>query len=65
MKVVGNAIVIDSGVIGQLIDQPLHIVSLVVDRSHILVDLLRCICHTIHNSGSIAFDRGDRRLQIM
>ncbi len=43
----------------------IHLIGLIVNRPDIAVHLLRCICHTIHDSFYISLHRCDRSLQIM
>ena len=43
----------------------IHLIGLIVNRPDIAVHLLRCICHTIHDSFYISLHRCDRSLEVM
>ena len=60
-----NTVGIDLGIKGQLIDQMIHLIGLIINGTHIPVHLLRRIRHTIHDSLHITLHRSDRRLQVM
>ena len=60
VEIVRNTIIINTGIIGQLIDQPIHVVRFCVNRAQIFVPTLRCVRHTVDNSFHIALDRRDR-----
>ena len=65
MEIVRNPVIVDSGIIGQLIDQPLHIIRLAVDGLDVFIHLLRRVRHTVHDSLDIALDSRDRRLEVV
>ena len=60
-----NTVGIDLGIKGQLIDQMIHLIGLIINGTHIPVHLLRRIRHTIHDPLHITLHRSDRRLQVM
>ena len=60
-----NPVGINSGVNRQLVDQPVHIICLVIDSPDILIHLFRCICNSIHDTFHISFNSSNRRFQIM
>ena len=65
MEIIRNPVVIYPRVIGQLIDQPLHVVGLVVDGLDVFVHLLRRHRHPVHDALHIPLDGRDRGLQVM
>ena len=64
-KIVGDPVRIDLGIERQLIDQPVHVIGLIVDRADVAVHFLRRVRHAVHDSFHISLDRGDRRLQVV
>ena len=65
VEIVRDTVVFDIGIGGQLIDQLLHIVSLIIYGFDIFIHLFRRICHAVHNSLHITLDGRDRSFQIM
>ena len=65
VKGVRDPVRINLGIEGQLIDQPLHVIGLIVNSTDVLFLLFRRIRHAVHDALHVALDRRDRRLQIM
>ena len=65
VKCIRNSVRIDLGIKSQLIDQPIHLVSFIIDGADISVHLLRRVCHAVHDAFHITLDSCDRCLQIM
>ncbi len=65
VEIVGDAVALKAGVEGQLIDQAVHVVGLVVDREYILFLLLRCVGDPVDQAFDITLDRCDRGLEVM
>ena len=56
---------IDLGIDGQLIDQMIHLVSLIINCFQISVHFFRSIRHAIHNAFHISLNGGQGRLEVM
>ena len=65
MKIVRDSIVVNTGIISQFIDKPLHIIRFVIYCLNILIHFLGRVRHTVHNSFHISLDGRNRSLQIM
>ena len=62
VEIVRNTVIVDLGIYGQFIDQPVHIVGFIIDGFDILIHLLGRVRHTVHNAFHIALNRGNRCL---
>ena len=65
MKIIRYPVIVNTGIICQLIDQPLHVVGFVIDCLNIFIHLLRRVCHTVHDPFHIPLNSGNGRLQIV
>ena len=64
-KRIGDLVGVDLGIKRQLIDEPVHVVGLMVDGTYIFVQLFRRRGHAVHDPLHIPLDGRDGSLQIM
>ena len=65
VKIVGDAVRVDLGVEGQLVDESVHLPRLVVDGADIFFQLLRGVRHAVHDTLGVALDGGHGGLQVV
>ena len=64
-KCIRHAVGVDLGVEGELVDQPVHLICLVVNGLDVALHLFGRIGDPVHDAFDVAFYGRDRRLQIM
>ena len=61
VKIIRDTVCVNLGIQRQLINEPVHVHRLVVDRAHIFVCFFRCVRNPVQDPFHIALDRCNRR----